>query len=257
MTRRRVGMPSPPALFSRTWLVWCLGERGEVVEARQRVREALEIAAASEQLYSVAQARFAQGILCYFKGDLTEAAAVLELARGHCEAGNLRLTRALIEVYLGRVHSPAGKPPQPVAVLVSARAPRGGGNRVRQHGDEAVARGLRARPGRAVIRRLQYGARRSVMRTRFVPVSAVLGFVLTVAVALAADPCGHRGKLDALYCDENHDLVADPPKDPAKLVSPDPLIFTYAPVEDPAVYEGAWGDFLKHLEKVTGKKTKD
>ncbi|HMH49213.1 MAG TPA: phosphate/phosphite/phosphonate ABC transporter substrate-binding protein, partial [Candidatus Acidoferrum sp.] len=32
--------------------------------------------------------------------------------------------------------------------------------------------------------------------------------------------------------------------------------FTYAPVEDPAVYEGAWGDFLKHLEKVTGKKTK-
>jgi phosphonate transport system substrate-binding protein len=27
-------------------------------------------------------------------------------------------------------------------------------------------------------------------------------------------------------------------------------------VEDPAVYEGAWGDFLKHVEKVTGKKTK-
>src|SRR5947209_14597625 len=73
---------------------------------------------------------------------------------------------------------------------------------------------------------------------------------------LAQDACSHRGKLDALYCDENRDLVADPPKDPAKLVSPDPLIFTYAPVEDPAVYEGAWGDFLKHLEKVTGKKTK-
>jgi phosphonate transport system substrate-binding protein len=79
--------------------------------------------------------------------------------------------------------------------------------------------------------------------------------VLAVAVALAADPCGHRGKLDALYCDENRDLIADPPKDPAKLVSPDPLVFTYAPVEDPAVYEGAWSDFLKHLTKVTGKKT--
>jgi phosphonate transport system substrate-binding protein len=79
--------------------------------------------------------------------------------------------------------------------------------------------------------------------------------VLAVAVALAADPCGHRGKLDALYCDENRDLIADPPKDPAKLVSPDPLVFTYAPVEDPAVYEGAWSDFLKHVTKVTGKKT--
>ena len=121
LTRRRVGMPSPPALFSRTWLVWCLGERGEVVEARQRVREALEIAAASEQLYSVAQARFAQGILCYFKGDLTEAAAVLELARGHCEAGNLRLTRAMIEVYLGRVYSLVGQAPDAIAVLDRAR----------------------------------------------------------------------------------------------------------------------------------------
>ncbi len=87
--------------------------------------------------------------------------------------------------------------------------------------------------------------------------SILLALVLAVvAAAMAAEPCAHRGKLDALYCDENRDLVADPPKDPAKLVSPDPLIFTYAPVEDPAVYEGAWSDFLKHLEKVTGKKTK-
>ena len=84
----------------------------------------------------------------------------------------------------------------------------------------------------------------------------MLALAVATAVAMAAKPCAHRGKLDALYCDDNRDLVADPPKDPARLVSPDPLIFTYAPVEDPAVYEGAWGDFLKHLEKVTGKKTK-
>ncbi|HMH49932.1 MAG TPA: PhnD/SsuA/transferrin family substrate-binding protein, partial [Candidatus Acidoferrum sp.] len=94
------------------------------------------------------------------------------------------------------------------------------------------------------------------MRTRLVGLGALLVLVVAAAAAMAADPCAYRGKLDALYCDENRDLVADPPKDPSKLVSPDPLIFTYAPVEDPAVYEGAWGDFLKHLEKVTGKKTK-
>ncbi|MBI2468750.1 MAG: phosphate/phosphite/phosphonate ABC transporter substrate-binding protein, partial [Candidatus Rokubacteria bacterium] len=80
--------------------------------------------------------------------------------------------------------------------------------------------------------------------------------VATAAAAFAAEPCAHRGKLDALFCDEDRDLIADPPKDPSKLVSPDPLIFTYAPVEDPVVYEGAWSDFLKHVEKVTGKKTK-
>jgi len=93
------------------------------------------------------------------------------------------------------------------------------------------------------------------MKTRLCVTVTLLALVV-VALATAADSCAHRGKLDPLYCDENHDLVADPPKDPAKLVSPDPLVFTYAPVEDPAVYEGAWADFLKHLEKVTGKKTK-
>jgi phosphonate transport system substrate-binding protein len=81
--------------------------------------------------------------------------------------------------------------------------------------------------------------------------------VLGVAgAAPASEPCAHRGKLDALYCDENRDGVADPPKEKGKLASPDPLIFTYAPVEDPAVYENAWADFLKHVEKVTGKRTK-
>ncbi len=85
---------------------------------------------------------------------------------------------------------------------------------------------------------------------------ALTVLLILAAAALAADPCAHRGKLDALYCDENRDLVADPPKDRARLVSPDPLVFTYAPVEDPAVYEGAWSDFLKHLERVTGRRTK-
>jgi phosphonate transport system substrate-binding protein len=80
--------------------------------------------------------------------------------------------------------------------------------------------------------------------------------LLAAAMAIASEPCAHRGKLDPVYCDEDRDLVADPPKDRTKLVSPDPLIFTYVPVEDPAVYERAWSDFLKHLENVTGKRTK-
>ena len=88
------------------------------------------------------------------------------------------------------------------------------------------------------------------------PIVAAALLLAGFALAGAADPCAHRGKLDALYCDDNRDGIADPPKDAAKLVSPDPLIFTYAPVEEPAVYEAAWGDFMKHLEKVTGKKAK-
>lgn len=94
------------------------------------------------------------------------------------------------------------------------------------------------------------------MRVDRVVVGLAVVLVLLVGVAgvFAADPCANRGKLDALYCDENRDLVADPPRDPSKFVTPEPLVFTYAPVEDPVVYESAWADFLKHLEKVTGRK---
>jgi tetratricopeptide (TPR) repeat protein len=121
LAHRRLGMPSPPAVFSRCWLVWCLGECGEFPEARRRSRENLEIADASEQLYSVAQAQFGQGILSYFLGDLVESASVLESARALCEAGNLRLTRAMTELFLGRVYSLSGRVPEAIAALDLSR----------------------------------------------------------------------------------------------------------------------------------------
>jgi phosphonate transport system substrate-binding protein len=85
---------------------------------------------------------------------------------------------------------------------------------------------------------------------------ALVVLVSMLGLAVAQEPCSHRGRLDPMYCDENRDLVADPPKDASRLVSPDSLVFTYAPVEDPAVYENVWVDFLKHVEKATGKKTR-
>lgn len=63
-----------------------------------------------------------------------------------------------------------------------------------------------------------------------------------------------RGLLDKAYCDRNGDLVADAPTDPTKLVNPSTIIFSYTPVEDPAVYSKVWDGFIKHMETVTGKK---
>jgi phosphonate transport system substrate-binding protein len=70
------------------------------------------------------------------------------------------------------------------------------------------------------------------------------------------EECTNRGLLDTLYCDENFDLVADPPKDESKWLDPDTLIFAYTPVEDPAVYQDIWQPFLDHLAEVTGKKVR-
>jgi phosphonate transport system substrate-binding protein len=77
-----------------------------------------------------------------------------------------------------------------------------------------------------------------------------------LAVPAHAQSCANRGDLDARYCDENGDLVADTPKDPKQLQNPATLVFSYTPVEDPAVYENVFGEFMAHLAKVTGKKVR-
>lgn len=77
---------------------------------------------------------------------------------------------------------------------------------------------------------------------------------LAVGEAPAADACANRGALDPMYCDEDKDLVADPPKDKAQWKNPGTLVFTYAPVEDPGVYRKLFEPFMEHLGKATGKK---
>jgi phosphonate transport system substrate-binding protein len=82
--------------------------------------------------------------------------------------------------------------------------------------------------------------------------AAALAALSLTALPAAAQDCP-RGDLDDRYCDADGDLIADIPTDESELVDPDTLIFAYTPVEDPAVYETAWSDFLAHLEEATGK----
>ena len=82
-----------------------------------------------------------------------------------------------------------------------------------------------------------------------------MAFVLAWAVPSGAAECP-RGNLDKRYCDYDGDLVADTPADSSKWLSPDTLIFSYTPVEDPAVYENVFTEFMAYLGKLTGKKVK-
>jgi phosphonate transport system substrate-binding protein len=90
------------------------------------------------------------------------------------------------------------------------------------------------------------------LRPSFACIAAIAGAIALSPAALAQD-CP-RGDLDKPYCDRNNDLVADAPTDPKQLVNPSTLIFAYTPVEDPALYSKVWDGFLRHAEKVTGKK---
>lgn len=76
--------------------------------------------------------------------------------------------------------------------------------------------------------------------------------IMALATSASAQDCS-RGDLDDRYCDVDGDLIADIPTDPGQWLDPNPLIFAYTPVEDPAVYKTAWADFLDHLSATTGK----
>ncbi|WP_115073767.1 phosphate/phosphite/phosphonate ABC transporter substrate-binding protein, partial [Oligella urethralis] len=60
--------------------------------------------------------------------------------------------------------------------------------------------------------------------------------------------------LDSRFTDADGDLVADAPTDPKDWIDPATLVFSYTPVEDPAVYAEVWKEFIDHLAAETGKK---
>jgi phosphonate transport system substrate-binding protein len=74
------------------------------------------------------------------------------------------------------------------------------------------------------------------------------------ALSWAQPACTNRGDLDQQYCDANKDLVADTPTDPSKQKIPNTLVFTFTPVEDPAVYDRTFRPFTQYLSQCTGKR---
>jgi phosphonate transport system substrate-binding protein len=74
------------------------------------------------------------------------------------------------------------------------------------------------------------------------------------ALSWAQGACPNRGDLDEAYCDANKDLTADTPADPSKQKTPNTLVFTFTPVEDPAVYDRTFRPFTQYLSQCTGKR---
>ncbi len=69
-----------------------------------------------------------------------------------------------------------------------------------------------------------------------------------------AEPLPTKGGLE--FADEDHDLVADPPTDPAKLINPDALVFSYVATEEDAIPDDRWKELAAAIEAKTGKKVK-
>lgn len=63
-----------------------------------------------------------------------------------------------------------------------------------------------------------------------------------------------QNRLDARFTDADQNLVADAPTDPAALVSPVPLVFSYIADANAAEHAQRWQPFMDHLAEVTGRQ---
>ena len=85
----RLGLTGLPAVLSRTWLAWSLAERGEYVEAMGHAKEALSIAKAAGQPYSVTAGYLSLGHIRLLQGALDKAILDLERAVELCRSWSL------------------------------------------------------------------------------------------------------------------------------------------------------------------------
>ena len=88
---------------------------------------------------------------------------------------------------------------------------------------------------------------------RIAAIVAALTTFLQAAGNASAQECKARGDLDAIYCDESGNMVADAPKDAKKLKNPAAFMLSYSPQEDSVVYEKLWTPYVDHLKSCVGK----
>jgi len=87
----RLGLTGLPSVLSRIWLAWSLAEQGGFAEALQHAEDALAIAQAADQPYSIAAGCLGLGHVHLLQGSIRPAIAELERAAEFCRIWNLRL----------------------------------------------------------------------------------------------------------------------------------------------------------------------
>jgi tetratricopeptide (TPR) repeat protein len=118
----RLGLTGLPSVLSRMWLAWSLAERGEFAEAMVHAKDALSIAEAAGQPYSVAAACLGIGQVQLVQGALAQAVPVLERAIGVCETWDLLVIHRTAALALGLAYALCGRLAEALPVLEEAEA---------------------------------------------------------------------------------------------------------------------------------------
>jgi len=113
----RFGMPSLPAVVSRTFLSWALTLMGDLDEARATAAEGVRIAEAADHPYSMTIAYRGAGLVPLVLGDLPAAIAPLERALDICVSRELPFMSPWIAGELGRAYALCGRSKEALDLL--------------------------------------------------------------------------------------------------------------------------------------------
>jgi class 3 adenylate cyclase/tetratricopeptide (TPR) repeat protein len=105
----RFGMAGLPSVHSRTFLVYCLAECGEFVEGMTHSEDAVRIAEAVDQPYSLVLASTALGQLHLCRGACRQAISLFERGLELCRVWNIPLLALSSTARLGYAHALSGQ----------------------------------------------------------------------------------------------------------------------------------------------------
>jgi class 3 adenylate cyclase/tetratricopeptide (TPR) repeat protein len=120
LLRERLGMAGIPSVFSRSGLTRCLAELGACAAGRAHGAEAVRLAEAANQPYTLINACYGLGLLYLSKGDLSEAAAVLERGLQLGQTGNILAWFLEIASALGVTYALSGRVGEALPLLEQA-----------------------------------------------------------------------------------------------------------------------------------------
>jgi tetratricopeptide (TPR) repeat protein len=122
LLRQRLGMAGFPAMFSRSGLTRCLAELGAFAAGLAHGAEAVRLAEAVDQPYTLINACYGLGLLHLAKGELSEAAAVLERGLRLGQAGSILAWFLEVASALGVTYALAGRLGEALPLLEQAMA---------------------------------------------------------------------------------------------------------------------------------------
>jgi tetratricopeptide (TPR) repeat protein len=119
-SRERFGLAGFPAVFSHNNLALCLMELGAFAEGRGRTEEALRLAEAVNQPFTLSVAYHGAGVLSLRQGNLLDAIPLLERGLGFSRTGSVAHHFAALAVALGAAYALCGRVAEALPLLEQA-----------------------------------------------------------------------------------------------------------------------------------------